>query len=124
MQLGPPWTKQASEESSVCGTACGSWKRKGARSLLCFVRLKARWLNENAMQLDYVRSEIERMRTQIHRQRGEIHQLQRRGCGAPLAPRVSVFRNAMRAAVKWTVGARAFDTRVIILSMDRASRNV
>ncbi len=35
--------------------------------------------------------------------------------GAPLAPRVSVFRNTMRAAVKWTVGARAFDTRVIIL---------
>jgi len=29
------------------------------------------------MQLDYVRSEIERMRTQIHRQRGEIHQLQK-----------------------------------------------
>ncbi len=31
------------------------------------------------MQLDYVRSEIERMRTQIHRQRGEIHQLQKGG---------------------------------------------
>ena len=29
------------------------------------------------MQLDYVRSEIERMRTQVHRQRGEIRQLQR-----------------------------------------------
>jgi hypothetical protein len=41
--------------------------------------LKARWLNENAMQLDYVRSEIERMRTQVHRQRGEIRQLQRAG---------------------------------------------
>jgi hypothetical protein len=24
------------------------------------------------MQLDYVRSEIERMRTQVHRQRGEL----------------------------------------------------
>ena len=31
------------------------------------------------MQLDYVRSEIERMRTQIYRQRGEIRQLQRAG---------------------------------------------
>jgi hypothetical protein len=31
------------------------------------------------MQLDYVRSEIERMRTQVHRQRGEIRQLQRAG---------------------------------------------
>jgi len=46
---------------------------------LCFVRLKARWLNESAMQLDDVRSEIERMRTQIHRHRGEIYQLQRAG---------------------------------------------
>jgi hypothetical protein len=44
-----------------------------------FVRSKARWLNENAMQLDYVRSEIERMRTQVHRQRGEIRQLQKAG---------------------------------------------
>jgi len=41
--------------------------------------LKARWLNESAMQLDYVRSEIERMRTQVHRQRGEIRQLQKAG---------------------------------------------
>src|SRR5258708_18570166 len=80
MQLGPPWKKQASEESSVCGTACGSWKRKGARSPLCFVRLKARWLNESAMQLDYVRSEIERMRTQVHRQRGEL------GCASAQFP--------------------------------------
>jgi hypothetical protein len=31
------------------------------------------------MQLDYVRSEIERMRAQVHRQRGEIRQLQRAG---------------------------------------------
>ena len=31
------------------------------------------------MQLDYVRSEIERMRTQVQRQRGEIRQLQRAG---------------------------------------------
>jgi hypothetical protein len=31
------------------------------------------------MQLDYIRSEIERMRTQVHRQRGEIRQLQRAG---------------------------------------------
>jgi len=31
------------------------------------------------MQLDDVRSEIERMRTQIHRHRGEIYQLQRAG---------------------------------------------
>ena len=31
------------------------------------------------MQLDYVRSEIERMRTQVHRQRGEIRQLQKAG---------------------------------------------
>jgi hypothetical protein len=41
--------------------------------------LKARWLNENTMQPDYVRSGIERMRTQVHRQRGEIRQLQRAG---------------------------------------------
>jgi hypothetical protein len=41
--------------------------------------LKARWLNESAMQLDYFRSEIERMLTQVHRQRGEIRQLQRAG---------------------------------------------
>ena len=66
-------------KNSVCGTACGSWKRKAARSPLCFGRLKARWLNENAMQLDYVRSEIERMRTQVHRQRGDTRQLQRVG---------------------------------------------
>src|SRR6266481_5439496 len=79
MQLGPPWTQQASKKSSVCGTACGFWKRKAARSPLCFVRLKARWLNESAMQLYYVRREIERMRTQVHRQRGEIRQLQRAG---------------------------------------------
>jgi phage shock protein A len=31
------------------------------------------------MQLDHLRSEIERMRTQVHRQRGEIRQLQRAG---------------------------------------------
>lgn len=31
------------------------------------------------MQLDDVRSEIERMRAQVHRQRGEIRQLQRAG---------------------------------------------
>jgi hypothetical protein len=31
------------------------------------------------MQLDYVRSEIERMRAQVQRQRGEIRQLQRAG---------------------------------------------
>jgi hypothetical protein len=31
------------------------------------------------MQLDQLRSEIERMRTQVHRQRGEIRQLQRAG---------------------------------------------
>jgi hypothetical protein len=31
------------------------------------------------MQLDYVRSEIERMRTQVHRQRGEVRQLQKAG---------------------------------------------
>jgi hypothetical protein len=31
------------------------------------------------MQLDDVRSEIERMRTQVNRQRGEIRQLQRAG---------------------------------------------
>jgi hypothetical protein len=58
-----------------------SWNRlrlleKEGRPLY-FVRLKARWLDENAMQLDYDRSEIERMRTQVHRQRGEIRQLQR-----------------------------------------------
>jgi hypothetical protein len=54
-------------------------EKEAARSPLCFGRLKARWLNENAMQLDYVRSEIERMRTQVHRQRGDIRQLQRVG---------------------------------------------
>jgi len=31
------------------------------------------------MQLDQLRSEIERMRIQVHRQRGEIRQLQRAG---------------------------------------------
>jgi hypothetical protein len=31
------------------------------------------------MQLDHLRSEIERMRAQVHRQRGEIRQLQRAG---------------------------------------------
>ena len=31
------------------------------------------------MQLDQLRTEIERMRTQVHRQRGEIRQLQRAG---------------------------------------------
>ena len=31
------------------------------------------------MQLDQLRSEIERMRTQVYRQRGEIRQLQRAG---------------------------------------------
>ena len=31
------------------------------------------------MQLDYVRSEIERMRTQVHRQRGQVRQLQKAG---------------------------------------------
>jgi hypothetical protein len=31
------------------------------------------------MQLEFVRSEIERMRAQVHRQRGEIRQLQRAG---------------------------------------------
>jgi uncharacterized protein Yka (UPF0111/DUF47 family) len=31
------------------------------------------------MQLEFVRSEIERMRVQVHRQRGEIRQLQRAG---------------------------------------------
>ena len=31
------------------------------------------------MQLDYVRSEIERTRAQVQRQRGEIRQLQRAG---------------------------------------------
>jgi hypothetical protein len=129
------------------------------------------------MQLDYVRSAIERMRTQVHRQRGEIRQLQRAGisttsaeallermlnkidglcaerdklkkksawanqrqssgaelkrfdhtadfsrreeCGAPLATRLSVFRAAMLAAVKWTVGPRALDIRVVILPHGR-----
>jgi hypothetical protein len=31
------------------------------------------------MQLDQIRTEIERMRTQVQRQRGEIRQLQRAG---------------------------------------------
>jgi hypothetical protein len=31
------------------------------------------------MQLDQLRTEIERMRTQVHRQRGEIRQLQHAG---------------------------------------------
>jgi hypothetical protein len=31
------------------------------------------------MQLEFVRSEIERMRVQVHRQRGEIRQLERAG---------------------------------------------
>jgi hypothetical protein len=31
------------------------------------------------MQLDQLRSEIERMRVQVHRQRGEIRQLERSG---------------------------------------------
>jgi hypothetical protein len=41
--------------------------------------LTSPWLNENDMQLDQLRSEIERMRVQVHRQRGEIRQLQRAG---------------------------------------------
>jgi hypothetical protein len=41
--------------------------------------LKSPWLNENDMQLDQLRAEIERMRTQVHRQRGEIRELQRAG---------------------------------------------
>ena len=37
------------------------------------------------MQLEFVRSEIERMRVQVHRQRGEIRQLQRAGIPAASA---------------------------------------
>jgi hypothetical protein len=50
-----------------------------SRRAASFVRLNAHWLNESAMQLDYVWSEIERIRTQVHRQRGEIRQLQKAG---------------------------------------------
>ena len=37
------------------------------------------------MQLDFIRSEIERMRAQVNRQRGEIRQLQRAGIGTASA---------------------------------------
>jgi hypothetical protein len=37
------------------------------------------------VQLEFVRSEIERMRVQVHRQRGEIRQLQRAGIPAASA---------------------------------------
>jgi len=37
------------------------------------------------MQLDQLRTEIERMRTQVSRQRGEIRQLQRAGIAAASA---------------------------------------
>jgi hypothetical protein len=33
--------------------------------------LRGHWPSENAMQLDQIRTEIERMRTQVQRQRGE-----------------------------------------------------
>ena len=77
--MGPPWNSKRAKNNPLVEPLAAPGKRKGARSPLCFVRLKARWLNESAMQLDYVRSEIERMRTQVHRQRGEIRQLQRAG---------------------------------------------
>src|SRR5664279_3860756 len=73
------WTPAKSAKSSGCGIACGFWKRKAARRRLSAVRSKRPWLNENPMQLDQIRAEIERMRTQVHRQRGEIRQLQRAG---------------------------------------------
>ena len=37
------------------------------------------------MQLEFVRSEIERIRVRVHRQRGEIRQLQRAGIPAASA---------------------------------------
>jgi hypothetical protein len=41
--------------------------------------LKKHWPSDIAMQLDYIRAQIELMRTQVHRQRGEIRQLERAG---------------------------------------------
>jgi hypothetical protein len=79
MNIGGAWTPAKSGKLSGCGTACGFLKRRAARQRLCAGGLKSPWLNENDMQLDHLRVEIERMRTQVHRQRGEIRQLQRAG---------------------------------------------
>ena len=73
------WTPRESEKSSGFGTDCDFSNGKGARSLLSSGRLKEPWPNGRAMQLDFVRREIERIRAQVHRQRGEIRQLQRAG---------------------------------------------
>ena len=76
---GPLWTLQKSEKSYACGTGCAFSNGRVGRSPLCFGKLKRRWPNENAMQLDSIRGEIQRMRTQVHRQRGDIRKLQRAG---------------------------------------------
>jgi hypothetical protein len=72
-----------SGKSSGCGTGCASSNGKAARPWPFAGRLKKRlidfWPNEKIMQLDDVRSDIERMRAQVNRQRGEICQLQRAG---------------------------------------------
>src|SRR5882757_8354437 len=73
------WTPNRSGKSFVCGTDCAVSKGKGARRSRFGDRSRKRWQRESLMQLDYVRSEIERMRAQVQRQRGEIRQLQRAG---------------------------------------------
>jgi hypothetical protein len=75
----PLWTLQESEKSYASGTSCGFWNGRADRSRLFSGRSRRPWPNENVMQLDFIRREIERMHTQVHRQRGEIRQLQRAG---------------------------------------------
>jgi hypothetical protein len=74
-----PWTLRASEKSFAFGTACECSNERVGRGEPFSGRSKRPSPNENAMELDYIRREIERMRTQVRRQRGEIRQLQRAG---------------------------------------------
>jgi hypothetical protein len=69
---------EKSRKSSVYGTAYASSSGKGDRSTRSSGSSKRPWRSGN-VQLDYVRSEIERMRIQVARQRREILQLQRAG---------------------------------------------
>jgi hypothetical protein len=54
-------------------------EREGRPVTVFSARSRRPWPNENAMQLDFIRRQIETMRAQVHRQRGEIRQLQRAG---------------------------------------------
>jgi TolA-binding protein len=75
----PPWMPKKSRKSSVYGTGCAVSSERAALRLTFGDKSKRRSPSETAMQLETVRSEIERMRTQVARQRGEIRQLQRAG---------------------------------------------